>query len=56
MDRYLRVPLSGGSSLNTIYAEDGERDVIGCGGEDTVYFDQGIDEVNRLNCENRNPE
>ncbi len=39
---------------DTIYAEDGERDVISCGGgEDTVYFDKGIDSVNPLNCENR---
>ncbi len=39
---------------DTIYARDGERDRISCGGgEDTVYFDKGIDEVNPINCEHR---
>jgi Ca2+-binding RTX toxin-like protein len=39
---------------DTIYARDGDHDTISCGGgEDTVYFDKGVDEVNPLACEHR---
>jgi hypothetical protein len=37
---------------DTFYAQDGERDTIGCGdGTDTVYFDNGIDAINARSCE-----
>ena len=46
--------INGGSSLDTIYAQDGERDVVSCGGnKDTVYFDGGVDSVNPTTCERR---
>jgi hypothetical protein len=38
----------------TIYAQDGERDIISCGGgTDTVYFDKGIDSISPIGCEKR---
>ena len=38
---------------DTIYADDGERDTISCGGgDDTVYYDRRIDSVNTADCEN----
>jgi Ca2+-binding RTX toxin-like protein len=46
--------LRGSYSRDTIYAQDGEEDNISCGGgNDTVYFDEGLDSVNPLNCEHR---
>jgi Ca2+-binding RTX toxin-like protein len=43
---------SEGFVKDTIYAQDGEKDNINCGGGvDTVYFDSGIDSVKA--CENR---
>jgi serralysin len=46
--------IKGAGSVDTIYAQDGERDEISCGGDkDTVYFDKGIDSVNSVNCERR---
>jgi Ca2+-binding RTX toxin-like protein len=45
---------SNGTADDTIYAADGARDTITCGGGyDTVYFDRGIDSINRSNCEKR---
>jgi hypothetical protein len=49
--------IRGDVSADTIYAQDGEKDTISCGGgTDTVYFDRGIDSVNPVNCENLNPQ
>jgi Ca2+-binding RTX toxin-like protein len=46
--------LRGSYSKDTIYAQDGEEDNISCAsGTDTVYFDEGVDSVNPLNCEHR---
>jgi Ca2+-binding RTX toxin-like protein len=45
---------SAGKATDTIYAQDGERDVISCGPKtDTVYYDGGIDSVNPVSCERR---
>lgn len=45
---------SQGRVLNTIYAQDGERDEISCGPKtDKVYYDEGMDSVNCDNCERR---
>ncbi len=39
-----------------VYARDGERDEIDCGpGEDTVYYDEGLDAVDQASCEKLNP-
>jgi hypothetical protein len=47
--------VSGGEGDDTILADDGQVDYISCGpGTDTVYFDQGIDQVSP-DCEIRNP-
>ena len=42
---------------DTIHVSDGERDAVDdCGeGTDTVYFDEGLDEVDPITCENRIP-
>lgn len=46
--------ITGNVSADTVYAQDGERDEISCGGnKDTVYFDAGIDVVNPATCERR---
>jgi hypothetical protein len=47
--------IAGGPSSDTIYAQDGERDLISCGGnEDAVYYVAGTDSVmNPDNCERR---
>jgi Ca2+-binding RTX toxin-like protein len=46
--------IDSGQTEDTIYAQDGERDEIRCGGKtDTVYYDAGIDAVNLAACENR---
>ena len=43
-----------GRVADTIYAQDGERDEVSCGGKtDTVYYDAGTDVVNAVNCERR---
>jgi Ca2+-binding RTX toxin-like protein len=43
--------ITGDRSVDTVYAQDRERDEITCGGnEDTVYFDQGIDVVDTVTC------
>ena len=48
--------IRGASSSDTIYAQDGEKDDTACGaGDDTVFFDEGIDGVNPVNCETLNP-
>jgi hypothetical protein len=45
---------SNGSANDTIRARDDLRDTVVCGGGfDTVYFDRGMDSVNRFNCEKR---
>ncbi len=47
-----------GAGDDTIYAQgDAERDVISCGAGvvDTVYYDEGVDSVHSLNCENLAP-
>lgn len=45
---------SEGFVKDTIYAQDGEKDNINCGGGiDIVYFDAGIDSANPETCENR---
>jgi Ca2+-binding RTX toxin-like protein len=45
---------SEGVVKDTIYARDGEKDNIKCGGGiDTVYFDEGIDSPDLSTCENR---
>jgi hypothetical protein len=38
---------------DAIYVSDGERDVVqSCGnGTDTVYFDDGLDKVDKSSCE-----
>ena len=48
--------LIGGAGNDGIDAEDGSVDTIDCGKgrRDTVYFDQGVDVVNK-NCEKRVP-
>ncbi|CAN5779996.1 hypothetical protein BH18ACT11_BH18ACT11_21460 [soil metagenome] len=48
---------SEGTTNDTIYISDGERDTVKCGGgTDTVYFDKGIDKfVINSSCENRIP-
>jgi Ca2+-binding RTX toxin-like protein len=44
----------GSGSPDTVFAQDGERDTVTCGGNrDIVYFDAGIDSVNPANCERR---
>ncbi|HEX6710278.1 MAG TPA: calcium-binding protein [Rubrobacter sp.] len=45
---------SEGFVKDTIYAQDGEKDFINCGGGiDVVYFDTGIDSASVKTCENR---
>lgn len=45
---------SEGYVKDTIYAQDGEKDNINCGGGfDIVYFDEGIDFASTKTCENR---
>ncbi|HET7272775.1 MAG TPA: calcium-binding protein [Rubrobacter sp.] len=48
---------SEGTTNDTIYISDGERDTVGCGGgKDTVYFDKGVDKfIDSSGCENRIP-
>jgi Ca2+-binding RTX toxin-like protein len=44
----------GGPGNDTIDARDEESDFVDCGrGTDTVFFDEGLDQV--VNCENLNP-
>jgi hypothetical protein len=46
--------VSGGSDDDRINAQDGFKDVVDCGtGEDTVFFDRGLDRVR--DCEIKNP-
>jgi Ca2+-binding RTX toxin-like protein len=48
--------ISADRSADTIYARDGERDHVSCkNGIDTVYFDEGLDRVSPIDCENLNP-
>jgi Ca2+-binding RTX toxin-like protein len=45
---------SEGYVKDTIYAQDGEKDTIDCGGGiDTVHFDAEKDSANPRTCENR---
>jgi hypothetical protein len=46
---------SGGRGNDTIFAQDGNKDVIDCGKgkRDTVFFDEGLDTIK--NCEIKNP-
>ncbi len=45
-----------GPGPDIVYARDGERDVVDCGpDEDTVYYDEGLDAVDKASCENLNP-
>jgi Ca2+-binding RTX toxin-like protein len=46
---------SGGRGNDTIFAQDGNKDVIDCGKgkRDTVFFDEGLDTTE--NCEIKNP-
>jgi Ca2+-binding RTX toxin-like protein len=45
--------LSRGPADDTIYVRDGMKDTVRCmGGEDTVYFDKGMDSLSS-NCEHR---
>ena len=48
---------SEGETNDTIYVSDGKRDVVDdCGGgTDTVYFDEGLDDVDQTSCENLVP-
>jgi Ca2+-binding RTX toxin-like protein len=44
-----------GKDNDVIVAADGVKDIIDCDeGDDTVFFDEGLDEVS--NCENQNPD
>ena len=45
--------VEGGAGNDTVYAVEGQRDVIDCGpGRDSVEFDVGLDSVKR--CEIKN--
>lgn len=49
--------ISGGAGDDTVYAQDGEKDEVDCGGDrhagDTAHVDEGLDVVS--NCEEQNP-
>jgi Ca2+-binding RTX toxin-like protein len=48
--------IDAGPGNDTIKAVDNEKDIIVCGGgNDTVFFDQGIDILSAAACENKRP-
>ncbi len=48
--------VEGGGGSDKIHADDGSKDVIDCGkGQDTVFFDRGLDKV-ADDCERKRPQ
>jgi hypothetical protein len=47
---------NGSEEKDKIYGQDGEKDDLACGaGDDTIFFDEGIDVVNPAKCETLKP-